>query len=76
MRPGEGSAGGVLAFRGRGISGRGGGGVWFVGGSVSVDSGGGSGSSREAGGSISTPGLGGKGGAGKIGTSGRGDEAG
>ena len=70
MRPGEGSARGVLAFRGRGISGRG------RGGSVLVDSGVGSGSSREAGGFITTPGLGGTGGTGEIGSSGRGDEAG
>ena len=70
MRPGEGSAGGVLAFGGRGISGGGGGG------SVPVDSGVGSGSSREAGGFITTSGRGGTGGTGEIGSSGRGDEAG
>ena len=70
MRSGEGSAGGVLAFGGRGISGRG------VGGSVPVDTGVGSGSSREAGGFITTSGLGGTGGTGEIGSSGRGDEAG
>ena len=70
MRPGEGSAGGFLAFGGRGISGRG------VIGSIPVDMGVGSGSSREAGGFITTSGLGGTGGTGEIGTSGRGDEAG
>ena len=47
MRSGEGSAGGVLAFGGRGEEGKGfgrgsvaAGGAWFAGGSVTVDSGG------------------------------------